>query len=198
MTVFLNDTFLDPDGTLISDHTPDTGGIWTKRAFSDIDIQSNEAKGGSGFFPGVYGNDVVPGNAELDVTVDYRPQSGHNSELRARYLDENNYYAYRAQATNTVILRKRVTGTSTTLASGTETLTLNVVIAMKFEIRDAAKKCYLGGGEVLTSADNALTLAGIVAVQIKDSEMDNLVGDDAGAAPAGQSIKTPLKVWWAR
>ncbi len=185
----------DSDGTLLQNHTPETGGAWVKRAgANNAEIQSNKAKAIS-TGARLYTNDATPGAAEYDVIADVNTGSG-GSQLLARFQDTNNYYTFRHDGTQW-LLQKKVGGVTTTLDSLTEGVPAGEK-QWKLEIRDATKKGYLDGVEKVTSADNALTSAGEVGLgTITNDTHDNFQADDVAAS--GENAKmTPGNVRWQR
>lgn len=72
MTVYVNETFTDTNGTVLSSHTPDVGGSWSRVAGDQtITIQSNRMGSNSTYGQRVYRNSTGFGsvNQELTCTV---------------------------------------------------------------------------------------------------------------------------------
>ena len=80
----------------------------------------------------------------------------------ARFTDTSNYYSAGTYAANNAAdkkIFKKVTSTVTEIATGDSNAVDNDTL--KFEVRDATKKLYHNGSEVLSSGDNALSSIGV-------------------------------------
>ena len=105
-----------------------------------------------------------PAGVEYDVQATLSGIAGSPSLpwfLIARLTDASNYYSagsYNAGSAADKKIFKKVAGTVAEIASGDNGLTAGDTI--KFEVRDAAKKLFHNGSEIISSADNALTSAG--------------------------------------
>ena len=208
MTVFVSDTMSDTNGTLLSAHTPDTGGTWVKRSGTgDFEIQSNQARITASDTFVYYTNAATPGNAEYDVTSDWVVASNESTTigLLGRLIDSSNFYhVFYKDLTNTYTLRKKVSGSFTILDTLIESLSV-ATHAAKLEIRDASKKLYIDTIEKLTSADDVLTDAGNAGVHMQNLsgavtsiEHDNFVADDVGEAESQNASMQPIHHWWPR
>lgn len=79
----------------------------------------------------------------------------------ARCLDANNYYSagtYQTAAGGAVRIFKKVAGTVTQLATGTNAIAVGDVLT--FKVRNASKSLWINGVQVLSTGDNSLTAAG--------------------------------------
>lgn len=166
MAIFVSDTFTDTSGTALPSHTGETGATWTRHGSYAADIvvsDANRARG-TGTAALNYASGT-PASAEYDVEADLRCVSnlsfngvcgrvatGADTTYIARFFNANGWQ-----------LLKLVAGVATTLGTDTTdgtTLTVGSTYALKLEIRNAAKKLFIGGAERLSSADNAITAAG--------------------------------------
>ncbi len=210
----VSDTFTDTDNTDLQDHTPETGGAWAKMGFfplggsavADALINSNHLRSDNTTSSSVaYRNAANPGANEYDVITDMRlggsPTSSSIFSLLGRMTPTGtaqsavDYYVgvYKHQGfLDTFKLMKNVSGTLTELdALDVATLTKDTTYEIKLEIRNAAKKFYLGITEKLTTADNAITQdgrAGLgapkdeVAAESLKSWLDDYHVEDTAAA----------------
>ena len=203
MTVFVNDTFTDTNGVLLQNHTPAVGEIWVKRdTLPNADIQSNKAKSTSAtIVGGLYTNAVSPSvgydiTCVLDVAT---PVSSDGMYLYGRFADINNFYQVRVMHGTSWTLHKKVAGVLTLLHSAAP-VAHTYPCTLKFEIRDATKKVYKDGVEVLTSADNVLTSAGRPGLRIYTtrSTVDDFLADDQVAPPAENAFMQPMRTWWPK
>jgi hypothetical protein len=200
LSVFVSDTFTDSNGTLLQNHTPETGGSWQVRAGSGDNantIQSNECAGTGGFW---YTNAATPGNVEYTTTGDFTTPTDAAFEyfyLFARFIDASNFY-FAYYYSGDLNLYKKVSGSNTQLDTLSEAWGTSSAEA-KLEILDATKKFYKDSVEKLTSADNAITAAGNAGFICKTPfTLDNFVADDTGAAEAENASMQPMHHWWPR
>lgn len=159
------DNFTDTNGTLLTAHTPSgTGcsGTWTVETGSsgNGEIQTNSLEDQNGDAPTLY-HSGTPATAEYDVQAtitgagDTGGPAGRCSAIAATF-----YYAYWANGSNEWRLTRSVATVQTTLATAVTDDPNGSVRTVKLQIRDAAKKVFIGGVERITSADNTITAAG--------------------------------------
>jgi len=210
MATFVQDAFTDTNGTLLQDHTPDTGGAWAELDFKanetgsstvNADISSNRVVAVSTTASRGYRNAADPGSNEYDITGDINrgiqtiegiytllgrmtPTGTSNSAVDRYHVEHRTGSGFGSR------LKKTVSGTqteldsdSTTMPSGTHT--------MKLEIRDAAKKYFFDDTETLTSTDDVITqdgragVGGANEVFAGGNYMDNYLAATVAAPPAG-------------
>ena len=167
------DFFTEGADTKLVDHTPGGfGSSWVEEEKTGVAIQRIQAADDfaeSDTFEEssdrhIYTCRLLPGTAEYDLSVKLLGVAGADTDpwfFVGRFTDTNNYYSggtYPALETADKKIFKKVTSTVTELASGDNGMAANDTL--KFEIRDAAKKLYHNGSEVLTTPDNALTSIG--------------------------------------
>lgn len=168
MSDFLVDTFTDPDGyslgPVTTEHTGETGASWDSGGF--FVIQSNRvwsAVGGVSFASG------TPASTEYDVIfLLYVASKTGDVGVHARMTVPNNetyYLARHTFASDTWDLVKANAASYTTLGTFVQSLTVGQTYTVKLEIREASKKLYVDGVEIISSADNAVTSAGHVALR---------------------------------
>lgn len=171
MATFGQDTFTDTAGTSLPSHTADDGGTWTKHAnFAGTPLISdaNRARANS-FTNSLAYHSGLPAAAEYDVQADLSVVSnGGNAGVVGRVATGAGT-AYLANFLNAIgwRLQKIVAGTFTTLGTSTAdgtSLTVGTVRTVRLEIRDAAKKLFRDGTELLSSVDNVITNAGQAGV----------------------------------
>lgn len=181
MATVVNDTFTESSNTALTSHTPDTGTGWTQiynnmtsgyaqvNATTDYcEPTANENNKGL-----AYASSPDPASAEYDVTVvmgtahpaaeTYTKPFGvfgrHDGTADDRYIlqvlpDSHTQNAYQ--------LYKVDGGVETQLASVDGTTVAGD--EFKLEVRNASKKVYKNGSEILSSTDNVLTAAGKVGI----------------------------------
>lgn len=98
MTVYLYDTFTDTNGTLLTAHTMDIGGGWTKQNSAQggaptYSIQSNQSQPGSGLY-GVYTADatVADGTLTVDLPVFLSATNNYIGGVVVRWTDTSHYW----------------------------------------------------------------------------------------------------------
>lgn len=161
MTVFASDAFTDSNGTLLQNHTPTVGGLWTKLVGgtgADIEIHNNQATpSGDGV---VYYNGGTPSGAEYDVLLTQKIAGSSNYALgqygRLSTSAETGYLAW--SNAGAYFLYKAVSGSFTELGSWTTAPAANDVV--KLEIRNASKKVFVNGTQRISSTNNDVTAAG--------------------------------------
>jgi hypothetical protein len=175
MAIIFQDTFTEASTTAIDSHTPDTGTGWVIEIDGGADLPTASGPddalrvtSGTNSDKTIITSRPNPTSAEYDVqfTLTVLPSDADNpSWLVARYVDTSNYYVAgsngAANAADKKIV-KNVAGTKTELASGDSADTVGDVF--KFEVRNATKKLYRNGVELLSTSDNALTSAGSAGV----------------------------------
>jgi hypothetical protein len=188
MTVFVQDTFTDTNGTNLNSHTGETGATWTDGSRTgDLTINGNRVHYGSGTVPWLYASGT-PATAEYDVEADFVavgiPATPGNPGIMGRMATaaETAYLIRYIESGTGWQFLKAVAGGYTVLGTYNTTLT-----SVKLEIRDAAKKVYLAGVERISSVDNAITAAGKAGITIaagtstNGNHVDNFVATDAAS-----------------
>jgi hypothetical protein len=96
--------------------------------------------------------------------------------LLARYSDASNYYYVTLRNNNTVLLRRMVNGTFTTLASATLPITLNRNYRVRLEAIGAHLRVFVDNQLLASATDEALTqgLAGVMMYKTR-ADYDNVV-----------------------
>jgi hypothetical protein len=189
---FLNDTFTEGSDTALASHTADSGGAWAQHpnfTTNTMTVVASEdrVKGNSTSGTAFYYNNETPGSAEYDVEATFRVTTAGDSQSHPGLLARlatgaSTFYQmyYAGDGTpGPVQLQKVVAGVATTLATAAFTPATNTDYQFKLEIRDAAKKVYIDGVEVISSADNAITDAGFVGIRSRaNGRIDNLTATD--------------------
>jgi len=170
----INDTFTEAADTNLVNHVPDTGTGWTEEentttaiqkviAASDI-VRADAAKNSQRH---IYSAQPNPSTVEYDIAATLKAVntgSGGSDDswfFVARFTDTSNFYSagtYGGAAAADKKIFKEVAGVITELASGDNGLAANDTL--EFRVRDATKKLFHNGVEVLSTTDNALTSAG--------------------------------------
>jgi hypothetical protein len=193
VSIFASDTFTGTAGTDLASHAGELGASWTKHGFNSglgaAALNSNNLRASSDNGTVIYYTSGTPSGAEYDVEATLAPGTDMaNSAWQggvAGRIDTaaNTFYlgAYSNNFTggsNNYFLHKRVAGALTVL--GTFNATLSASTALKLEIRNAAKKVYVGGTERISSTDNAITSAGKAGVYQSATTAFSGVGQGAG------------------
>lgn len=192
---FLSDTFTDEAGTFLENHTPESGGSWTRIADLAVISNANRARAESGTM--AYLAPGTPEGPEYDIASELVvfDEDGRMGPVGRSDSEQNNGYFYDYEfegGTKTWRIQKRVAGSFTLLGSFKETLELETAYPIVCEIRDAAKKLYVKGVERVSTTDNAVTDAGVVGLRhtgSNDSDAEgihvsSLTATDAGGGEA--------------
>lgn len=198
MAVFASDTFTDSDSTELSAHTPDSGGSWTQSTTwaDDAVIVSNQLQlidsatnGTSG-----YAHSGVPDSAEYDLTWDSIVAADGASQninvgVLGRYDGDATCYRCRYRPSQTRWQVTRIENGSGTLLGTYIADHAGGTAEAKFEVRDAAKKLFVGGIERISTTDNVITAVGKAGIDFAAlggasndrHHIDNFVADDLSA-----------------
>lgn len=183
MAVIVEDNFTELSDTDLASHTPSpTGTGWTEEVndttasdfvvFEATDLLGIDVTQGSRQI--IMTAQPDPTNNEYDVEVDLTIIDATGSDdpsiLIGRLTASNTMYGgfsvNTGVGTDTHKLFKIIAGSVTELASTTSNMSDGDV--MKLEIRDATKKLFKQGSELISSADNVITLAGKAGIAVGD------------------------------
>lgn len=174
MAVIFEDAFVESANTPLTSHAPTVGTSWVEeenttaaaaeaQVVASVDQVNCSATVNSSRI--IVTSRPNPASVAYDVTAEISQMTGTGSDdplgLIGRLTDTSNYYAtvaYQAGAAADAKIYGLVSGSLTELASGDTGWVSGDI--MKFEIRDAAKKLYKNGAEVLSTTNNDLTSAG--------------------------------------
>lgn len=114
----------------------------------------------------------------------------------ARYKDGNNFYAatlYNSSG-GTLEIRKKVGGSSSTLATTKYTLATGTWYTVKLEVSGTSIKMYVNGALQLSATDSALSAGGIGFVTKSNTKFDNVtVSDSSSSTTSTPPSATPSK-----
>ncbi len=128
-------------------------------------------------------------NYSVQAKVKVENFNGSNrAYVNGRYQDGNTYYAASLTAGNKLELRKKVNGSSSTLASKSYSLSTGTWYTVKLEMSGSSLKMYVNGNLELQATDSSIASGGIGLVAYKTvTKYDDIVVDDTG----GSSTPTP-------
>ena len=132
---------------------------------------------------------------DYSVKADVKVENFNGSNrayVSGRYRDGNNYYAASLTGGDTLELRKKVSGSSSTIASKPYSFATGVWYEVKLEMAGTSLKVYVNGALELEATDNSLASGGIGLVAFKTvAKYDNVVVTDAsGTTPTAPSAPT--------
>lgn len=169
MTIFLHDTFTAPDGTLLTNHTSDSGAAWLAHpstASAQYTVTANRVRC---TLVGVVYADAPAPQPNYDIEVDYHYLTDDASSYILGRLRADAVTAYMARhATNAWQIYKIVNGTSTQLGTTPSGgLTSGQTYAVRLSLGDNVQRLYVGGALVVetTDADAAIQAAGYVGLR---------------------------------
>jgi len=197
MAQFVNDTFTSSTTQDLPAHTGEVGASWTKHGLFAYSTRVNSSLDNLGCSSVGSACDYAsgtPAGAEYDISADLTIYSGASGIGVAGRVDASATTMYWVRCyPGAIQLYKYVDDTATLLGSYGSGLTGTHTI--KLEIRDAAKKVYYDGAEVISSADNAITASGVVGVRSVGTNstprLDNFTADDAAGGGT-------FKPFWAK
>lgn len=172
MGTFVQDSFTDSDATNLSSHTGETGATWAKltgytgNCYINGNVLENED--GSDADAAYYASGA-PASADYDVEAKYTWVSSQLCDWRicGRIDTSNgNYYSfYYRRGSNTYRLTKRVSGTTTTLASAAgSSPNSGSWLTLRLSLNGSALEGFEGASSVLSTTDSSITAAGKAGV----------------------------------
>jgi pectate lyase len=133
----------------------------------------------------------------MDYSVEARVKvdnfNGSNrAYVNGRYQDGNTYYAASLKGGDTIELRKKVNGSSSTLVSKSYTLATGTWYTVKLEMAGSSLKMYVNGVLELETVDSSISSGGIGLVAYKTVAKydDILVTDANGTSDPGTGDPT--------
>ena len=185
-TIFVFDTFTVGANTMLEAHAPNTGGAWARQTGANgiiLNAAADNARNvGAGDWS-VYTNATVAPAAEVvvGVTVTFTNTSTNNFiDLFGRAsVSLLQAYSVRlvASGANNLTLTRWNGGTPTTIATATVAVTVNTPIDIALSLKNAAKSVTINGVTVVSSADNTVATAGIVAIGMQSNVAAQTIAD---------------------
>lgn len=173
-----------------------TTGTWSvvQDGSSQVYYQSGSTEGRTSAGSSTWSDYTV----QADVKID-NFNGTNRTYVCGRYTDGNNYYAASLSNSNggTLEIRKKVGGSSTTLATKDFPLTTGTVYTVKLELSGSTLNFYVNNVLQLNAHDNNLTAGGIGLVAYKTAaKFDNVIVSAAGSTtptptPAATPTVTP-------
>lgn len=156
-----SDTFTDSNGVATGSHTADTGQSWTVYSGS-ADVQSNALRNITA--PTVLGFNYTPSDPNYNVSAVFKcitMISAQSTYLCARLQDGNNFYLAGHRWGTGWVVSKMIGGSYTELATaGATALTDGQNYDVEFRLSGTSLKLFVGGVEIISVTDNAITTAG--------------------------------------
>lgn len=189
--IFLDNFTEAVSNTPLDSHTPDVGTGWTK--LESVNCAGCDIRALAGGFNVarntldvaqarvIYTAQATYSSALYDVTAEVRDQFGVPNDddpwwLHARVTDASNYYAagaYLSGANPDIFIIKKEAGVVTTLASANSGFSFSASTTVKFEIRNATKKLFINGAEILSTSDNSLTSTGECGLSLGNTRLSS-------------------------
>jgi hypothetical protein len=206
---FVTDTFTGTGGTALSAHTGETGATWTVHpSYADNGqiSSANRARPVDGNLPtAAYYASGVPAGAEYDVRIDIftvAQSLGSVGPMARVATAANTFYLSRYIAdTGGRDLIKFVAGVVTTLGTFAGTReTAGTTKVQRLECKDATKKLFSDGVEIISSTDNAITATGRAGLWLEGDvtdilgvHVDNYDASDIVAPPPPRVTASPYR-----
>lgn len=204
MTSFVDDSFTEASDTILSSHTPETGGAWSKLEGETLYVlggqglvRSAQYAGGRGF----YVNATAPASADYTLSgtfVNYASNYGGTGLCaRVNGVDNDRYEAgaYRDGSNNPVSeIHKYVGGVQTVLATG-DAFGYASGDVYKFELAGTSLKLYRNNVLIHSITDSSITAVGTCGFYSSnaasgyatDGSLSSFTADEA-AAGGGTTI----------
>lgn len=203
MALIVSDTFTDPNGTLIENHTPELGGAWNHEFGSQAEIQGNKAYQPNGVLDRFINQKLVlqrNGDIESDFALDLSVGSIVEIAFVQSAISFGNSVSvglYRMSPTN---LQVRLREAPTTL--GTYNAGAISSGSFKLEVKDKLARAYLNGVVVIdweTVDRRDEGYAGFILYHV-GSSIDNLnaVNYGYGAVEPLLDFVTPRQMGFAK
>lgn len=194
---FVTDSFIDAENTVLTSHAPEIGGAITKHGSYPLgsgEIAANRSRSNletSSLFQYA----ATPGAADYDVTATIRCQTTPGQcGIAGRIQSNGSFYLAWIHPLSLDVLRlyKKSGGSFQELGSYNFPGTAATTYTLKLEIRDASKKVYLDGVEVISSNDNSITGAGKVGFWFNGGTHGDAAGWHIDALTADDTTTTAL------
>ncbi|HEV7486951.1 MAG TPA: C25 family cysteine peptidase [Thermoanaerobaculia bacterium] len=185
-TVFVFDTFTVGSNTMLESHAPNTGGAWTRQTGGSGIILNAAADNARNVAAGdwnVYSNATIAPAAEVVVgtTVTFTNANTNNFiDIFGRAsVSLLQAYSVRlvAAGANNLTLSRWSGGVATTIATATVAVTAGTPIDIALSLKNAAKSVTINGVTVVSSADNTVVAAGIVALAMQSNVAAQTIAD---------------------
>lgn len=184
---------------LFSDNFENGSGNWTattgtwsvvQDGGSQVYAQTSSSEGRTSAGSSSWSDYSVQANVKIESF-----NGSNRTYVTGRYRDGNNYYAASLSGSNggTLELRKKVSGSSTTLVSKANyPLSTGVWYTVKLELNGSSLKMYVNGNLELTATDSALTAGAVGLIAFKTSaKFDNVEVSGLSGTPTPTPTATP-------
>jgi hypothetical protein len=196
VAIFVQDSFTESSDVTLANHTGETGATWTVHSSGADNLRILAADdfvkpASSGTTSPAYYASGTPGAAEYTVKADIVRRGAGSIGAAAGVTGRGDTSAntlYLARYNGTAgqwQMFKIVAGTSTSLGTYSQTLTVSQAYEMTFDITDSAKRLLVDGVERISSSDNVITAAGkagtrwlLNSADQFNMTMDNVVAED--------------------
>lgn len=181
-TTFLNDTFTESAITLLTSHTPETGGSWVKYELQADQIFNVGASTGTVVNAGTSGdiayNTVTPPSSDYTVAV----TTGTTGSIAtdrfwgacARMQSDKSGYCARLSAAGVLTIQEYASGsvstTGTELATATYSIPTYTPFEIKFGVVGSTLTAELVGYGSISATDTTISSAGSAAILIRRND----------------------------
>ncbi|MEA2336164.1 MAG: hypothetical protein QOE82_171 [Thermoanaerobaculia bacterium] len=184
-TMFVNDSFTVASNTMLEAHNATPGGAWGRQTANNgiiLNAAADNARNVSAGDWNVYTNATAPAaEVVIGVTVTFTNANTNNFiDIFGRASTSLlSAYSVRVAAggANNVVLSRWSGGAPSVLAQTTAAITLNSPLGIVLSLKNAAKSVEIGGVAVISSADNSVTGAGLVALGMQSNVAGQTIAD---------------------
>src|SRR5579884_327849 len=204
MAAFTTDTFTDTAGTLLENHTGETGATWTKNPSfgtgSAAISNANRLRGNA--TNGIYYSSGTPAAADYDVEADLVVQSATSATGIAGRMSVSaaTYYLFDYEsASGQWKLYTVVNGATQNTTTFTQALTNGQTYHLRLALRGSQITCYVNGAQVIQITDTNITAAGKPGVYFGAATTDTTGYhlDNFNAAPTATVAVTDANVFFS-
>lgn len=199
MSIFTNDSFTGTAGTLLENHTGETGAIWTRNAAFGTGSAALTAAGrvrGNAAVNSVYYPSATPASADYDVEADLYVASITAScgILGRASATAATYYLLDYESGGTWNLYTVVNGATSNQHSFSQTLTVGQTYHIRLSMRGSLITCYVNGAQILQITDTNITAAGNSSLFFSAANTDSTgfhLDNFTGSLPATVAVTDP-------
>lgn len=196
MSIFTNDSFTGTTGTLLENHTGETGATWTRNSAFGTGSAAITAAGrlrGNVAANSVYYESATPASADYDVEADLYVASVASScgLLGRASTSAATYYLLDYESGGSWNLYTVVNGTTSNQHSFSQTLTVGQTSHIRLSMRGSLISCYVNGTLIIQITDTNIVAAGRASVFFSGADTDSTgfhLDNFTGSIPATISV----------
>jgi lysophospholipase L1-like esterase len=199
MSIFTNDSFTGTAGTLLENHTGETGATWTRNSAFASGSAAITAAGrlrGNIAANSIYYESATPASADYDVEADlYLASTAASCGILGRAsTSAATYYLLDYESSGNWNLYTVVNGTTSNQHSFSQTLTVGQTYHIRLSMRGSLISCYVNGSLIIQITDTNISTAGRASVFFSAADTDSTgshLDNFTGSIPATVGVTDP-------